>query len=187
MRVPAPAHLGGAAPVVAGNDTSCLPWVKVTRDAGAYEACVAAWARKGPIQNAAKVYELLHERLAKEDQEVFLVVILDVRGNLRGVAEVARGQRSRVAVGVTDVMRVVRACHIMDLVLLAGGEAFLVVHNHPTGNPSPSKADVELYRTVKDAAAPYGSELTFLDHVVIGLGHYHSIREHKGYSARSAA
>ena len=149
----------------------------------AYEACVAAWARRGPIASAQKVYELLHQRLEKEDQEVFFVVILDVRGNLRGVAEVARGQRSRVAVGLTDVMRVVRACHMMDPVLLAGGEAFLVVHNHPTGNPQPSKADIDLYKEIQRAVDPYGSELTFLDHVVIGLNRYYSIREHKAYAA----
>lgn len=157
--------------------------MKVTRDAPAYEACIAHWARKGPIANARAVYELLHERLSQEDQEVFLVVILDVRGNLRGVSEVARGQRSRVGVGITDVMRVVRASKVVDPVLLAGGESFLVVHNHPTGNPRPSEADRDLYREIQRAVAPYGSELIFLDHVVIGMGRFYSIAEGQAYAA----
>src|SRR5262249_29053598 len=75
-----------------------MPWVKVTRDAKAYEAAIARGKEIGPIDHPRKVYDLLEAAMATEDQEVFVVVLLDVHQNLRGVAEVHRGGRSRVAV-----------------------------------------------------------------------------------------
>jgi DNA repair protein RadC len=150
----------------------CLPWVRVTRDPERYEACLAEARRIGPIDNPRKVYDLLAPTLIKEDQEVMLVVLVDVRRQLRGVAEVHRGQRSRVGVGVTDVMRVVIA---------TGSEGFAIVHNHPSGSAKPSEADLDLTKTIEDASKPYGKDLTFLDHVIIGSGQFYSVREHKLY------
>jgi DNA repair protein RadC len=147
--------------------------VKVTRGPG-YEACLAEAQKIGPIVSSRKIYDLLHPYLDREDQEVFLVVLCDVRGTLRGVAEVARGQRSSVHVGIGDVMRVVDEM---------GAEMFAVVHNHPSGNPHPSQADRELTTTIKKAAAVRGSEVTFVDHVVLGTGSFFSIAENKKYAA----
>jgi DNA repair protein RadC len=152
---------------------ACLPWVRVTRDPERYEACLAKAQAIGPVANARKVYELLSPTLAQEDQEIFLVVLCDVRGQLRGVAEVARGQRSRVGVGVIDVMRVARA--VQDQVLHSGAEIFVVVHNHPSGNPEPSAQDRKLTETIREATRPYGSELTFADHVIVGMGAFYSM------------
>jgi DNA repair protein RadC len=152
--------------------SGCVPWVKVTRDTERYEACIAEAAKHGPINTPTAVYKLLGETLSKEDQEVFLVILLDVHGNLRGVCEVARGQRSRVTVSPADVLRPVIA---------AGAEGYLVVHCHPSGKARPSKADRDLTQTIKDATKPYGREVTFIDHVVIGSKQYYSIAESKLY------
>jgi hypothetical protein len=160
------------APVTDVQSPSCLPWVKVTRDPERYESCLAIARKVGPIKNAAQVYELLSGALVREDVECFIVVLVDVRGQLRGVSEAHRGQRSRVGVGVSDVMRIVIA---------SGAEGFLVVHNHPSGNPTPSKADRDLTEQIEAAAKVYGSEITFFDHVVVGTGAYYSIREDKLY------
>jgi DNA repair protein RadC len=172
---PQPPPVPEVAPI---QGDGCLPWVRVTRDPERYEACLAAARKIGPITNAAKVYELLHKTLSVEDQEVFLVVLTDVRGQLRGVSEVHRGQRSRVGVSVSDVMRVVNA---------AGAEGFLIAHNHPSGTPNPSDADRSLTTQIEKAVEPYGSDLTFFDHVVIGVGSFYSIREDKLYGASKSS
>ena len=151
---------------------SAVPWVKVTRDVDRYSAAVRTADKIGPIKDACKVYELLGDALNKEDQEVFCVILLDLRGNLRGVCEVARGQRSRVTVGVADVLRPVIA---------SGAEGYIVVHNHPSGKASPSKADRDLTRLIAEATKPYGKDVCFIDHVVIGLNCAYSICESKLY------
>lgn len=167
--------LAAAEPVAVIHEptvTVGIPWVKVTRDVDRYEACVKKADKIGPIATPVKVYELLGDALNKEDQELFVVILLDLRGNLRGVCEVARGQRSRVTVGVADVMRPVIA---------GGAEGFICCHQHPSGKVAPSKSDLDLTKHIREATRPYGKDVCFIDHCVIGLGRIHSIVEGKTY------
>ena len=55
-----------------------------------------------------------------------------------------------------------------------GASAFIMVHNHPSGDPTPSKADIEMTREVKQAAAVLG--VTLHDHVILGRGRHTSLR-----------
>jgi DNA repair protein RadC len=155
-----PSRASKAQPVVY-TQGDCLPWVRVTRDPERYKECLSNARKIGPIDNARKVYDLLSPALSKEDQEVMCVVMLDVRRHIRGVSEVHRGQRSRVSVAVSDVMRVVIA---------SGAEAFIVAHNHPSSNATPSSADIRLTKSIQEACRPFGKDITFLGHVVIGQG-----------------
>ena len=112
----------------------------------------------------------------KEDQEVFIVIPLNLRGELKGPPiEVARGQRSHVAVGVNDVMRAV---------LQSGCEGFYVAHSHPTGRCTPSKADRGLTAQIKAATVPFGREVKYLDHFVVGRRQIYSIEEGKAYKIK---
>jgi len=154
---------------IVGEDSKpgdCLPWVRVTRDPERYEACLAQARKIGSINDSRRVYDLLSPMLAKEDQELLLVVLLDVRRQLRGVAEVHRGQRSSVGVSVADVMRIV---------ITTGSEAFVLCHQHPSGNSKPSPADVDLTKTIASAFKPYGRSITFIGHVVVGVGEFTEI------------
>jgi hypothetical protein len=151
-----------------------VPWVKVTRDPKKYAQAMANAEQQGPVKNAADIYNLeveggkLGDVMAKEDQEVFCVVILDIRGQARGISEVHRGARSRVDVSVVDVLRVA---------IDGGGEGFAVTHNHPTGNAQPSKADKDLTEAIREGAKAV--DLAFCDHVVIGHGQYYSFEQKK--------
>lgn len=151
-----------------------IPWVKVERNPEQYAEAMKLAASVGPIDDARGVYDLLASSLAKEDQEVFLVVLLDVRSQLRGVAEVHRGGRSHVGVDVQDVLRVV---------ITSGAESFIGVHNHPTGKASPSRADGELTEAIDKAAKEVG--VTMRDHVVVGKGQYFSFAKDKLYKVNS--
>ena len=56
-----------------------------------------------------------------------------------------------------------------------GASALILVHNHPSGDPTPSKADVTMTRDIVKAAAPLG--VTVHDHLVIGRGRHASLRD----------
>ena len=48
--------------------------------------------------------------------------------------------------------------------------ALILVHNHPSGDPTPSKADIEMTRTIIESAAPMG--IVVHDHIIVGkMGH----------------
>ena len=51
----------------------------------------------------------------------------------------------------------------------------MLVHNHPSGDPTPSREDVEMTATVRDAAALLGIEVR--DHIIVGNGQWVSLRE----------
>ena len=51
------------------------------------------------------------------------------------------------------------------------------MHNHPSGDPTPSKADIEVTKEIKKAAAPLG--LTLHDHLIIGRNSHTSLRDLK--------
>lgn len=136
----------------------------------AYKAWVEFGDRIGPLDTTEKIYRALVPTMNKQDQEVFVVVVMDLHFKLRSVTEVARGERSRVGVGIEEVMRAA--------IMTPGGAHFLAMHQHPTGKCTASPADKRLHADIERAATTYAS-LTYLDHVVIGVGEYYSIREGK--------
>src|SRR5688572_19287210 len=72
--------------------------------------------------------------LSNAPQEVGYVVAFDGMRNVRTVVEVARGSHGTLDIHVPSVLRAV---------LLSGGERFVLVHTHPTGNATPSPADTD--------------------------------------------
>lgn len=165
-----------AEPVAVIHESGRIPWRKVARDPAQHEADMKLAEKHGPVRTPKQVYELVGAELAKEDSEIFLVIPLNVRGELKSAPyEVARGQRSRVSVDAADVLRAA---------LDSGAEGFICCHSHPTGKARPSKADIDLTKNLKAATKPYGKSLCMLDHVVIGHGEYFSIFEDKLYKVR---
>jgi DNA repair protein RadC len=63
---------------------------------------------------------------------------------------------------------------VVKRALELGASALIMVHNHPSGDPTPSKADIEMTREVKQAAAVLG--VTLHDHVILGRGRHTSLR-----------
>ena len=154
-----------ARPVVGGKAIaeSCAPWVRVTRDPAAFQSCLVLAQKVGPIDDGKKVFEILSPYLAGEDQEVFLVVMTDIRDQLRGIAEVARGQRDKVLVDPADILRPV---------IITGASRFYCAHNHPSGNPDPSGKDKALTRQIAAATKTAAPDVEFRGHVVVGAKSY---------------
>jgi DNA repair protein RadC len=105
------------------------------------------------------------------DKENVVVVLLDTR--MRPYAW------NRVSLGTVDEAN----CHPREVfrpVIVGGAHGFAIMHNHPSGDPSPSRADERLTRRLVDGAQLL--QLHMADHVVIGepapgRAAYHSFRE----------
>jgi len=121
------------------------------------------------VGQAEDVYRCVAPRLAGLAQEVFLAIGIDIRHGLLDIVEVARGSVHEVAVHPREVFR--------PLVRMAAAGAVLV-HNHPSGDPTPSLEDIELTRRLRVVGEVLG--IPVLDHVVIGDGSFRSIAEWLG-------
>lgn len=101
------------------------------------------------------------------DRELFLVVLLDACNKPCGVQVVSMG---------TLTASLVHPRETFKPAILAGAAAVVVVHNHPSGDPAPSKDDREVTRRLSQAGRILGIPL--LDHVIIGGSRFFSFREH---------
>ncbi len=145
---------------------------RATRLAAAFELgrrAVEAEHHRASIIEPEDVFRCVTARLAGLQQEVFLAVGLDIRNGLLDVVEVARGTLSSVDVHPREVFR--------PLVRMAAAGAVLV-HNHPSGDPTPSPHDVELTRRMRAVGEVLG--IPVVDHVVIGERSFRSIVEWMG-------
>lgn len=115
------------------------------------------------------VYRLVAPRLAGLAQEVFLVIGVDIRNGLLDVVECARGSVAAVEVHPREVFR--------PLVRMAAAGGVLV-HNHPSGDPTPSDEDLELTSRLREVGRVLG--IPIIDHVVIGDRAFRSVAEWAG-------
>jgi len=120
-----------------------------------------------PVRSPQVVWKLLlAEGVASWDRERFLVLALDGRHRGIGLEEVAVGTATACLVHPREVFKAL---------LLANAVAFALIHNHPSGDPSPSREDREITRRLKDAGELMGIRL--LDHVVVTADAFYSFRE----------
>ena len=73
--------------------------------------------------------------------------------------------RSRVTIG-TATSSLVHPREVFKVAILAGATGIIVAHNHPSGDPSPSSADIHITKQLKSAAKIVGIDL--LDHIICG-------------------
>ena len=95
-------------------------------------------------------------KLATIDHEELWLLALDGHNGLRAARRVASGGIHGLHVAARDPIRIA---------LREAASAFVLVHNHPSGDPTPSEEDISFTRAVADAAAVVGTPL--LDHVIV--------------------
>jgi DNA repair protein RadC len=100
---------------------------------------------------------LVRPLLSGSDRELCLLVALDVKHRLLGVATVSVGTADHTFMAPREIFR--------DA-LLAGASAVFVAHNHPSGDETPSADDRQVTRRLSQAGALLGIDL--LDHLVVG-------------------
>jgi DNA repair protein RadC len=118
------------------------------------------------LRDAAAVYGHVGGRLAQLEREVFLVLLLDGRNRLLGEVRISEGTLTAALVHPREVFA--------PAIRLAAA-AIVLVHNHPSGDPTPSSEDAALTDRLRRAGELIGIKI--LDHVVVGQGRFVSMVE----------
>ena len=108
------------------------------------------------IQSSENVLDYLRHNLRDRGREVFLVVLLNGRNQVLDIVELFEGTLTTSAVYPREVIK---------LILEKDAAAVIFVHNHPSGNPKPSKDDQNLTQKLKAACATIDVQLH--DHLII--------------------
>lgn len=140
--------------------------VKAARLAAVFElGRRGAWSqpRRGDrCLDPRTVYELMRD-VAHEQEEEFHVVLLDVRGRLLGRRLISRGSLTQCPVNPRDVLRAA---------VREGAHGLVFVHNHPSGDASPSPDDHDLTERLRAATELVG--VVARDHVIVASSGYFS-------------
>ena len=131
-------------------------------------ACYMAKAevrRRPVLSNWQALIAYLQTAMAYEQVEQFRILFLDRKNNLIADEVQQRGTVNHTPVYPREVLK--RA-------LTLNATSLIAVHNHPSGDPKPSRADIEMTRELKAAAKALEIELH--DHIVIGHGAHASFR-----------
>lgn len=105
-------------------------------------------------------------RLSRLEHEEVWVLCVDAQLGFRAAWQVARGGAHGCALVPRD---------LLTPVVRSGAAGFILVHNHPSGDPTPSREDLSLTQSVQIAAQTLGTPL--LDHVIVAGCEFRSLRE----------
>ena len=109
------------------------------------------------IGSSGALAKIARSELAHLPHEEVLALGLGGRNNILGVVKVSQGGLHGAAITAIDVIRPLIAM---------GATAFVLAHNHPSGDPRPSPEDIQMTAEMTKAARCVG--LTLLDHLIIG-------------------
>jgi DNA repair protein RadC len=118
------------------------------------------------VRDAAAVYAHFRGRLPQLEREVFYVLLLDGKNRVRGEVQVSEGSLTAALVHPREVF----APAIRE-----AAAALILVHNHPSGDPTPSAEDSAITQRLRQVGELVG--IRVLDHVVIGRGRWASMAE----------
>ena len=129
----------------------------------------ALWERvdhQEPLTDSKKVFDRFGTLIATRAVECFLVIPVDSKNRPCGASEIARGGRARCQVDLSEGFR---------QLVREGASGAIFVHNHPSGDPSPSRDDLALTRRLVQAGELL--EIRILDHLIVARGTYASLRD----------
>ena len=130
-----------------------------------------AKAREGlNLTSSGQVAAYFMEQLRHRDTECVVVVCLDAKGQMICEKKLSEGSVNMSLISPREIFLAALECKAVNI---------LLVHNHPSGDPTPSRADKELTYNVKETGERMG--ILLLDHVVIGDNCYVSFREQAWY------
>ena len=115
---------------------------------------------------AKQAYELIKHDLSHEKQEILMVILKDVKGRLISYEKVSIGTLSEVLIHPREVFYPAVRHKASSLIL---------AHNHPSGDPTPSRADLELTHRLLCSSKIMGIGLD--DHIIVGKGAFISLKE----------
>ena len=121
----------------------------------------------GPDKIADFGRDFLH--LDEETEEYLYMLCMNTKLELTSVFELSHGNVNSSVVGIREMFQ---------KALLANAVNVIVMHNHPSGDPTPSRQDIDITKRMKEAGNLIGVDV--LDHIVLGRPGYTSLKE-RGY------
>ena len=101
-----------------------------------------------------------------KDREEFIVVMLDTANTMIGMAQISVGG---LAASIVEPRQVFKTA------ILANAAAIICIHNHPSGNPEPSREDIRITRQLVEAGKLMGVPVH--DHIIIAENRFVSLAE----------
>lgn len=118
------------------------------------------------IKSPSDVVDLLMTTYKDYETEHFTCIFMNVRNEVIKIMEISKGGIDSAVVSPAEVFR-----HAVRM----GACNIIVVHNHPSGDPEPSQADLDISNQLLEAGKIIGVQV--LDHLILGDGKYVSLKE----------
>ena len=118
------------------------------------------------INSPADAAALVQHEMSLLEQEYLKVIVLNTRNHVLDIVEITHGSVNSSQVRVAEVLRPA---------VERNSPAIIVVHNHPSSDPTPSPDDIKITQAIREAGKLMDIEL--LDHLIIAKGSYVSLKE----------
>lgn len=112
------------------------------------------------------VYRHYHSTMRDSKKENFLAILLDSKNKVIREVDISTGSLTA---------SIVHPRELFNPAIKESAAAMILIHNHPSGDPTPSREDIELTKRLRDAGELLGIKV--LDHIIIGDGHHVSLAE----------
>ena len=127
---------------------------------------------KAPIKHgdifrcSEDIYRHYHSTMRGSKKESFLAILLDSKNKVIKEIDISTGSLTA---------SIVHPRELFNPAIKESAAAMILIHNHPSGDPTPSREDIELTKRLKDAGELLGIKI--LDHIIIGDGSHVSLAE----------
>lgn len=115
------------------------------------------------FQKSSQIYEHFRIRLGEAKQEAFYIVLLDNKHKVITEKVISLGTLNQSLVHPREVFAPA---------IEARAAAIVLIHNHPSGEPSPSNQDIEITKRLVEVGSVVG--INVIDHVIVGTDRYYS-------------
>jgi len=117
------------------------------------------------VNSSEEVWRFFSKRIKGETREVFYCLYLSQRNGVLCFEEVSVGISTGTLIDIKGIVRTA---------ILVGAERLIFVHNHPSGDPEPSKGDKDITKKFVEACEVFNIEV--LDHVIVGDEGFSSLK-----------
>jgi DNA repair protein RadC len=118
------------------------------------------------VSKPADAVNLVQEFLEDSDREHLIICCLDTKNQPTAIHTVSIGSLDSAIVHPREVFKAA---------ILANSSSIIVCHNHPSGDPNPSREDVEISQRLIEAGNIIG--ISVLDHIIVGENRFFSLKE----------
>jgi len=118
------------------------------------------------VTEPSEVAPILQNYFRNKDREEFLIVLLDTANTVTGLSQISVGGLSS---------SVVEPRQIFKTAILANAAAVILAHQHPSGNPEPSREDIQITSQIAEAGEVMG--IPIHDHLIITESDYTSLAD----------